>query len=173
MCGKQVVKVSPYRGRPTLVHAQGVQTLGPPDLLASAPVGHQRPRLYDRLGGSVRSGRRLWLAIATASVSAVVLGGAVLLVTFATLFRESCGEDWRWVGLVAATGIAAMAAVVGLTLGGLSLHRHSGGPTATATRPAMPPVAGEPRWAVGLLTVTGLAWAVGVAAMWLPTGACP
>jgi hypothetical protein len=136
-------------------------------------VGHQRPRLYDRFGGSVRSGRRLWLAIATASVSAVVLGGAVLLVTFATLFRESCGEDWRWVGLVAATGIAAMAAVVGLTLGGLSLHRHSDGPMATTTSPALPPVAGEPRWAVGLLAVTGLAWAVGVTAMWLPTGACP
>jgi hypothetical protein len=103
---------------------------------------------------------RLWLAAGVASLSAVALGTVMALVAFATLLGESCGEDWRWVGLVVATTLAALAGLVGMTVGGLCLR--SGGEE----------LAGR-RWSTAILAVTALAWSVAVVSFLLPTGACP
>jgi hypothetical protein len=116
--------------------------------------------LHDRFGRSGLPTGRLWLAVAAAGISTVVLGGAVVLLLFASLFRDSCGEDWRWVALVVATGIAWLATLAALAVAGLSRHRNADG-------------RGERCWATVVLVVTAGAWVLAVVSAWLPAGACP
>jgi hypothetical protein len=114
-----------------------------------------RGRLSDR----VPPAGRLWLAVGMTCVSVGLLGGVAVLVMFGTLFEESCGEDWRWAALVAATAVATLAALVGLAVGGLSLHPAADG-------------RGDQRWVTAILVVTVVAWSIAVVAPWLPSGAC-
>ncbi|HEV7759464.1 MAG TPA: hypothetical protein VGO78_10765 [Acidimicrobiales bacterium] len=122
-------------------------------------MGDLRQHLRGRFEASVTPTGRLWLAIGTASVSAVVLGGYMTLVALATLLAESCGNDLRWVALFAAAVLAALAAIVGLVVGGWSLHQ--GGR-----------LRGQARWASGILAFTALAWTIAIVSPWLPDGTC-
>jgi hypothetical protein len=108
---------------------------------------------------SVPPAGRLWLAAGVACLSAVALGTTTTLVAFARLFGESCGEDWRWVGLVVATALAALAGLAGMVLGGFSLFPSADGRVGR-------------RWTPAILVVTGASWSVAVVSLWLPTGAC-
>ena len=122
-------------------------------------TGRGRLGRLGRLSDRVPPAGRLWLAVGMACVSVGVLGGAAVLMLFGTLFEDSCGEDWRWVALLAATAVAALAALVGLAVGGLSLHPEADGH-------------GDGRWAAAILIATAVAWSIAVVAPWLPSGAC-
>lgn len=130
-----------------------------PGAVACRPVDETVQGLRARFTASVPPAGRLWLAAGVASLSAVALGTVMLLVAFATLFGGSCGEDWRWVGLVVATALAALAGLAGMVLGGFSLFPSVDGRV-------------DRRWTPAILVVTAAAWSVAAVSFWLPTGAC-
>jgi hypothetical protein len=113
-----------------------------------------RVPLWRRLSSEAQ----LWLAVGFASLTATALGTATLLIAFATMLSESCGEDQRWAALCVATGLAGLAAVAGLVPAVRSLW---------ASASAL-----HPRWVPGVVAVTVVAWMVAAVSALLPTGGC-